>query len=136
MVQTGSDSKWITSVSHLQVLALMRCLPQSCHRFLGANDSYRAGRSQTGMSTKGLLESAIVENRMTQSTAALEPVAVTLNLYGDPTLPPNIRALCSSHSAGGSTARSNSVSWSGNTLSRMASMMSGARVVRLTIRLT
>ncbi len=56
MVQTGSDSKWITSVSHLRVLALMRCLPQNCHRFLGANDSYRAGRSQTGMSTKGLIQ--------------------------------------------------------------------------------
>ena len=47
-----------------------------------------------------------------------------------------IRARCSSHSAGGSTARSNSVTWFGNASSRMAATMSGASVVRLTIRLT
>ena len=45
-------------------------------------------------------------------------------------------ARCSSHSAGGSTARSNSVTWFGNASSRMAATMSGASVVKLTIRLT
>ena len=39
-------------------------------------------------------------------------------------------------SAGGSTARSNSVTWFGNASSRMAATMSGASVVRLTILLT
>ena len=42
----------------------------------------------------------------------------------------------SSQSAGGSTARSNSVTWLGMASSRMAATMSGANVVRLTIRLT
>ena len=43
---------------------------------------------------------------------------------------------CSYQSAGGSTARSNSVRWSGSASSRIASTMSVASVVRFTIRLT
>ena len=42
----------------------------------------------------------------------------------------------SSYSVGGSTARSNSVTWLGMASSRMKATMSGANVVRLTIRLT
>ena len=40
-----------------------------------------------------------------------------------------IRAICSSHNAGGSTARSNSVMSFGRLSSRMAATMSGARLV-------
>jgi len=45
-------------------------------------------------------------------------------------------ARCSSHNNGVRDARSNSVTCSGNDSSRIAATMSGAKVVRLTIRLT
>lgn len=48
----------------------------------------------------------------------------------------HINALCSSHSSGVSDATSNKLTWSGNDSSRMADTMSGAKVVRFTIRLT
>ena len=47
-----------------------------------------------------------------------------------------IRSRCSSQSAGGSTASSNNVMWSGKLSARMAATISGAKVVRFTIRLT
>lgn len=45
------------------------------------------------------------------------------------------RARCSSHRAGGSTARSNSVIWFGNASSKKVATMSGASVVRLRSKL-
>jgi len=45
-------------------------------------------------------------------------------------------ARCSSHSSGVPDARSNRVTSGGNVSSRIAATMSGARVVRFTIRLT
>lgn len=47
-----------------------------------------------------------------------------------------IRSLCPSHTNGVSIARSNSDTFSDSVSSRIAATMSGARVVRFTIRLT
>ena len=65
--------------------------------------------------------------------AILESVAIIILLLSPPH---QIRNRCSSQSAGGYTARSNSVRWTGSATSRIASTISGASVDRFTILLT
>ena len=62
------------------MLSLVKCLPQSCYRLLGANDLCRAGRSHTHKPALGLLEAVagsvqlgifsghVVEQRFRSST--------------------------------------------------------------------